>query len=245
MIVNRTKKGIHIIYHAAHGLLAGKIANNIAKDFRPKHWFETLIAVTEHDDRQLNFNEKKYLSEAGIPIDFTEENPTINEIVKRMKRVISETKNKSAYTRLLITYHLEFLYGNLKSKSKKIKRFFDDETKVNQETLKIYGLSESNSRTDYQFLRFCDRLSLILCTDETPELGRSLEINKSINNTTYTISKNEDGVFKIEPWIFEMDKFQLLVEERILKQTTFSSSKAFKATLTKTLPTLQYFSLKK
>ena len=59
MIVRKSSEGFHIIYQAAHGLLAGKIAQELKHKFRPPYWLETLVAVIEHDDQQLNFEEKK------------------------------------------------------------------------------------------------------------------------------------------------------------------------------------------
>ena len=110
MIVTTSKIGFHIIYHEAHGLLAGKIGSYIDREILPNYWFETLIAITEHDDRQLNFKEKNYLSDINTPLDFTDETDSIAEIKSRIDRIIKSTTSKSLWIRLLISYHLEFLY---------------------------------------------------------------------------------------------------------------------------------------
>lgn len=239
MIVNITKDGLHIIYHAAHGLLAGKIANFILEKYRPSPWFETLVAVTEHDDRQLNFSEKNYLSDLGMPTDFTEENETVNQVIKRMRRVINHTNSKSSWSRLLVSYHLEFLYGELRHKSKRINVFFSKEEAQRSNILQLYSSTEAQAKRDYQFLRFCDRLSLILCKDETPDLGRTIEINTSINNIKFLIKKAEEEQLTIEPWIFNENSFELSVEERYIKTTHFQSSTDFEQTLMHTKPTLK------
>ena len=85
MIVRKSKYGLHILFHEAHGLLAAKIANEIKHDLRPIHWFDTLISICEHDDQQLNLDEKNYLSELGVPLDFTEDTGTVDEILKRIE----------------------------------------------------------------------------------------------------------------------------------------------------------------
>ncbi len=243
MIVNITKDGLHIIYHAAHGLLAGKIANSILEKYRPLPWFETLVAVTEHDDRQLDFSEKKYLSDIGVPTDFTEEKQTIYQVLKRMRRVINHADTKSSWSRLLISYHLEFLYGQLRNKSKKIDSFFSNEKEQRAIILKAYNTLEEQANKDYQFLRFCDRLSLILCKDETPELGRIIEINTSIDNLEFVIKKSNDERLIIEPWIFKQKSFELNVEERFVRATQFKSSADFEKTLIETKPTLKTWQL--
>jgi len=238
MIVNRNKNGLSIIYHAAHGLLAGKIANQIDCKYRPEPWFESLVAVTEHDDRQLNFEEKSYLSEVGIPLDFTEEQPTIHEILKRMKQVIISTKNKSSWTRLLVSYHIEFLYGKLQSESKKISSFFKTESIARKAIHELYDCSDKKARESYEFLRFCDRLSLILCHNKVPEQGRKLEINRSISNKRFFIYKLENDTLSVKPWLFEADSFKLSVEKRSMDYSYFSSEQEFETTLNNCSPTL-------
>ncbi len=236
MIVNKSVEGIHIILHEAHGLLAGKIANEIAIKYRPPFWFETLIAVCEHDDRQLNFDEKEYLSDIGVPLDFTEERSSVSDGIKRMNHILKSAGNKSLWVKLLISYHLEFLNLPLASESKQVREFLNNQEKERQESLKQFKISDKKARTYYEFLRFCDRLSLILCKEETPEAGRLLEINTSINGETYFIKKTENNELVISPWIFSSAKFELTVEERILRETQFSSSRKFEKALMETKP---------
>lgn len=239
MIVNKTKLGFGIINHESHGLLAGKIAWQISSKYRPQLFFETLIAVTEHDDRQLNFNEKQYLSENGIPLDFNEASTNVNAILKRMKRVVREAKNKSGWVRLLVSYHLEFLYTNLINESKKVKTFFTDEEQARIPILALYNSTDKKAREAYQVLKFSDRLSLILCQDETPSAGRSLEINTSIDDKTFYISRSDNDELIIKPWIFESKSFQLCIEEKLLETTHFKSSKEFENELNSITPTLK------
>ncbi len=236
MIINKSTLGLHIILHEAHGLLAGKIANEISEEYRPIHWFETLIAVCEHDDRQLNFDEKDYLSELGVPLDFTEENYSVNDVLERMRRILKSSENKSLWVRLLISYHNEFIYGDMKEDSLQINSFFKNEEKERKKLLKHFSIKEKDAKSYYEFLRFCDRLSLILCKDETPEGCRLLEINTSINGETYFIKKTADDKLIISPWPFKKEQFELSVEERILKETQFKSSKQFKIALNNTMP---------
>ncbi|WP_339922264.1 DUF3891 family protein [uncultured Cyclobacterium sp.] len=236
MIVNKSIVGLHIILHEAHGMLAGKIANEIAKEYRPIHWFETLIAVCEHDDRQLNLNEKEYLSELGVPLDFTEENYKVNDVLERMQRILRTAGNKSLWVKLLISYHLEFVYGPLKKESKRISNFFQDQASERKILCKHFGIKDEKAKEYHEFLRFCDRLSLILCKDETPAMERQLEINTSIDGKTFFIKKTKNDRLIISPWVFQEEEIELSVEERVLKETQFSSSESFKESLKQTMP---------
>lgn len=245
MIVNQTHDGFRIIFHAAHGLLAGKIANALLPSFRPEPWFETLVAITDHDDRQLNFEEKNYLSVLGVPIDFIDEKQNIYEILKRIKRITREAKNKSSWTRLMISFHIEFLYGALAETSSYLKQFFIEDANERTVILKLYNLSIEQARANYEVLRFCDRLSLILCKDETPALGRLLEINHSIKDKTYFVKQNKEGHITIEPWVFQTNVIELCVEERYLEVAQFKSQKDFETQLMQESPSLKCWKLHK
>lgn len=231
MIVNKFVVGLHIIFHEAHGLLAGKIANEIAAEYRPIHWFKTLIAICEHDDRQLNFDKKDYLSDIGVPLDFTEERSSVGDVMKRMQRILKSAGNKYLWVKLLIFYHLKFIYSHLKEDSKQITNFFINKKQVRQNILKLFKISDKKAMTHYEFLCFCNRLSLILCKDEAPDHDRLLEINTSINGETYFIKKQKNNEMIISPWIFSTDKFELSVEERILRKSQFASSSQFETVL--------------
>ncbi|HUH74697.1 MAG TPA: DUF3891 family protein [Chitinophagales bacterium] len=243
MIVRKSKHGLHIILHSAHGLLAAKIAHEIKPDLRPINWLETIISISDHDDRQLNFDEKDYLSKLGVPLDFTECHDSINEIVKRMQRVIRLAVNKSSWVRLMISYHLEYLYSDMRAESKRIDSFLTHEETERKLVHQLYNISDTKGREIYQILLFCDRLSLILCKDETPSIGRFLEINKTIGNKHYVIERREDNKLMISPWIFEKDEFELQIEERLIEQLSFNSSKEFENILLSTPPTLLSWTL--
>lgn len=245
MIVNKSVVGLHIIFHEAHGMLAGKIANEIAAEYRPINWFETLIAISEHDDRQLNFDEKDYLSEIGVPLDFTEERSSVQDVMTRMQRILKSAGNKSLWVKLLISYHLEFIYSHLKADSKRIASFFTEEERSRQLILDEFKISDKKARTYYEVLRFCDRLSLILCKDEAPEAERLLEINTSINGETFFIKKTKNDELIITPWIFSATEFEVSVEERILRKTQFTSSKQFETSLMDCKPQPKKWVLKK
>ncbi|SDB34449.1 Protein of unknown function [Flavobacteriaceae bacterium MAR_2010_188] len=231
MIVRTSKKGYHIIYHACHGVLSGLIASQISEEYRGKFWFETMIATTDHDDRQLNFTEKQYLSDLGIPMDFTQNEETVAQILKRCNRVLHDAQNKSRWIYILISLHIDFLYKDLAESSKQIKVFLSEHKDLRNMKLKDMKIKESEANKSYEILRFCDRLSLILSKDEIPSRGRKLEINRSIDDKEYFIFRNEDESISIDPWIFTDDEFELHSEERILQTAQFNNQTDFEKQL--------------
>jgi hypothetical protein len=53
MIVNYTEAGWEVITQRAHGLLAAQIAGQWKHIVRTGRWTETLLAIAEHDDAQV------------------------------------------------------------------------------------------------------------------------------------------------------------------------------------------------
>lgn len=231
MIVRKSHQGLHVIFQASHGLLAGKIANQLMIKYRPPLWLETLVAVVEHDDQQLNFKENNYLSELGIPLDFTEDSGSVLKSIKRAKRVFDHAKSKSLWTALLVSFHLDYLFESLREKSVKANQFLDEQKAFRQETASYFEIDEEKALSHGAILRFCDRCSLILCKDEVPDAERKLEINRSIDGKTYFIHRQKNGNLSITPWCFEADSFELSIEETVLEQTKFKTQKELKDAL--------------
>ncbi|QLG44988.1 DUF3891 family protein [Costertonia aggregata] len=229
MIVKQSSRGWLMIYQAAHGLLAGKIANRLKKKLRPKYWLETITAILEHDDHQLRFDEKLYLNEIGLPIDFVKEETADDKVLERAKRIYKKARIKSKYTALLVSLHLDFLYGEMNDAG--MKDFLQCLKSNRDEIEKLYGLQEKEVNEIYQILRFCDRCSLILCKNQLPAMGRSLEINTSILGETYYISKNDENKINVEPWPFEENQFELSIEQMLVESAEFKDNAALKKAL--------------
>ena len=211
MIVRNTEQGWELIYHYAHGLLAGEIAQRLKHSLRPERWVETLTAIVEHDDHQLDFDEKNYLNAVGNPLDFTEDRQTTAQILERAERVMAQAVNKSGWIALLISMHIDFLFGHLKKDGAKAKTFFDRQQKLRIILRGRYNLSEEKTTEYYELLRFCDRCSLILCQSQIPDRGRKLEINAGIAKKPHFIAY-KNGKITVSPWCFELDAFEIAIE---------------------------------
>jgi len=244
MIVKHCEEGWDIVSHYAHGLLAGKIAQQLQIDLRPKFWLDTLTAIVEHDDHLLDFEEQNYLSENGMPLDFTMSCGTNSETLEHAKRVYENSLQKSHLIALLVGRHLEFLYEGLAEEYAPMKKFLENIKSDRSKQRSIYKISKSDEDHSYDILLFCDRLSLILCQDEIPEVERKLEINSTIKDKTYFINQKDD-IYFIEPWCFEQDIIDVEHEYRILDQPSFDSNTALKKALEAAPIKLRYFKLRK
>jgi len=114
-----------------------------------------------------------------------------------------------------------------------------------QELMKVNSLSDREVHDLYQVMVFADRCSLILCQNGVPAKNRELEINTSIQNNKYVISRNENDEIFIEPWIFEQDSFELSCEYKMLEKASFSGNKEFENCLRNTPSNLRHWKISK
>lgn len=227
--MKNTDEGYVIILQTTHGLLAGKIANQLHICCRNQFWSETFTAITEHDDQQLRFKEKDYLNNLGVPLNFTENNVSNKKVLKHAKRIFHKSLAKSKWIGLMVYLHMDFLYSAMDYKP--MQAFLKKHSGIHATTYQLYGTNKKEAEKSYQVLRFCDRLSLILCLDEIPSSERELEINTSIANKTYKISQQHTGGIIVVPWCFQEDSFELSVEKRFLKQAKFGGNQELKEAL--------------
>jgi len=224
MIVKQKKEGWEIISHYTHGLLAGKIANQLKEELKTPHWLDVLTAIIEHDDHLLDFDEQNYLTDTGAPMDFTMSAGTPTEILAHARSVYNDALQKSQLVALLVGRHLSFLNEELAKDFKEMQLFLVEVEKNRNNQRKLYALNKADEDALYDILLFCDRCSLILCQDKIPEVERKLEINKTIEKNTYFIAKNAENKIKIEPWCFENDHFKLRLEYRILTKAAYKNN---------------------
>jgi len=231
MIVNTDANGFEVIYHSTHGLLAGKIANYITDDFFGHKKFETIIAITSHDDLQPSIEDGDHISENGMLKNFTENSQPIVAVNDRCKNLMSEAHRRSPYIEVLVSMHLDFLYTDLAKSSKMMASFLSEQKALRKDLINLHSISKSDFERGYQVLLFCDRLSLILSQSQIPFAGREIEINKSINGKKYFVSEGEKGNLTVRPWIFNSEQFEVSIPVRRLKKTIFKSTSKFKDSL--------------
>lgn len=219
MIVNSHKEGWEIIHQRAHGLLAMIIASHWRADLRPKRWIETMLAIAEHDDGQIEWNDRNHLTDAGAPLDFSLAEFTMVQL----KRITELSQYKSRWVALLISMHMSYLYEIKRGESKAIDDFLDEQKANQKKWCKVLNVSTSEVQAAYALMQWCDRLSLILCKQQLPEGERWLDISKGPDNRLYRIMQRKDTTLRVDPWPFEHESFTLEVEASYLNQLSFKN----------------------
>ncbi|MBW4613757.1 MAG: DUF3891 family protein [Desmonostoc vinosum HA7617-LM4] len=223
MIVNATQNGWEIIYHRAHALLAAQLAGQWQRKNAPARLYETLAAISHHDDLEKEW-EEKILTEAGTPMDFTFSPEGGKEGYEKLAELAKNALYRGRWVALLISMHISRLNEPKRGQSSEINQFLDGQLQNQQHLRKELGIEKEEVDAAYAFMQWCDRLSLILCQQELPADERLLEISKGPDGERYDIMQRRDQLVIVQPWPFEDNQFTVNVEASELHQVKFNSS---------------------
>ncbi|MBE9003457.1 DUF3891 family protein [Fortiea sp. LEGE XX443] len=219
MIVKPTQNGWEVIYHRAHALLAAQIAGQWRRKNAPLRLYETLAAISHHDDLEKEWEEDN-LTEAGAPMDFML-NPNID--VDKLANLVKNAHYRGRWVTLLISKHLCRINETNRGKAPELDKFLDEQVPKQQYLLEELGIDKDEADAAYAFMQWCDRLSLILCQHELPADERFLEISKGPDGQRYDIMQRSDSFVTVQPWPFEDEKFTVNVETCNLSQVKFET----------------------
>ena len=222
MIVNMQADGWEIIYHRAHALLAAQIAAHWNQQDSPQRITDTIAAISHHDDLEKEW-EKDQLTEAGAPKDFTQEGQVP---VEKLYKHIENSLYRGRWVALLTSMHTCFLNQGSKDESSEIAEFLAEQERLQKIWREELGISQKEAETSYQFMKWCDRLSLILCQQQIPDSKRKLEINDGPDGQKYYIAKSENDSLTVFPWCFKEDKIKVYVETSHLSEIKYEDAKA-------------------
>ena len=222
MIVNYTAAGWEIIYQQAHALLAAQLAYAWPPTLPPDRWVGLLAAITQHDDEQAAWHGRggHYgLTSAGAPANFTQKEFSLAQATD----VLAAARFQGRWRSLLTSLHLSCLYEGLRGQKPEIDGFLDELRARQQQWRKALKLSKKEADQAYALLHWADRLSLILCRHEIPEMGRAVEISPGPDGTVHTLAQPEaDGPIVIKPWPFQAAEIEVSVEASMLTQLQFA-----------------------
>lgn len=227
MIVNLTQNGWEVIYHRAHALLAAQIAGQWRRSDAPERLYETIAAISHHDDLEREW-EGNELTEAGAPLDFT---LTRSSEIEPLRKHLVDARYRGRWVTLLTSKHICFLNQDNWDTSEEWHQFLQEQVEHQEQWRKELGISKDQAERAYQFMRWCDRLSLILAQKQIPDAGRALEITSGIDNQRYDVRQLEDGKLTVEPWPFEDDQFTVNVEACCLSQLKYETNDELVAAL--------------
>lgn len=215
MIVNYTEQGWEIITQRAHGLLSAEIASHWKHSIRTEKWNETLLAIAEHDDAQVEIERDDLLTGLGGPVDFKMKHFAPDHC----QRTIDASLSKSRYIALLCSMHLEFIFGKFPASAP----FLKQQSLQRKLWRKELGISARQAKKDYMLMEWCDALSLLLCQGENQPEGRVIEISHG-----FRLRQPAEGHLSVDPWPFEQNRFMLSFEYRLFKRLSFPSAGDFR-----------------
>ena len=226
MIVNMTENGWEIIYHRAHALLAAQIAGEWPLDKAPR-LYETIAAISHHDDLEQEW-QGNFLTKAGAPQDFQLDQ---NISIKRLTQLIEGARYRSRWVALLTSMHVCFLHQRQATTSEELKNFLKQQSHLQKHWRNTLDISAEEANQAYEFMRWCDRLSLILAQRQIPDSGRALEITSGIDNQRYDPKRLNESKVTVEPWPFSNKTFVINVEAQYLTALEYEDSEALKQAL--------------
>jgi hypothetical protein len=222
MIVNLAQNGWEIIYHRAHALLAAQIAGHWRRKDAPARLYETIAAISHHDDLEREW-EGDELTEAGAPLDFTLDR---GDDVEPLRKHVANAYYRGRWVTLLISKHICFLNQDKWGTSKEWDDFLNEQVQNQDKWRQALGISKDEAERAYQFMHWCDRLSLILAQQQIPDAGRAVEITSGIDGVRYDLRELDNGHLTVEPWPFEPDEFTVNVEAICLSELKYKDNQA-------------------
>ena len=231
MIVNSTPAGWQIIYQQAHALLAAQLAWHWPLTLPPDRWVGLLAATAQHDDEQAAWHGRgghHGLTPAGAPANF----PQQDFSMEQAQGVLAAARFEGRWRSLLTSLHLSRLYEDLRGQKKEIDTFLDELLAGQNKWRKELKITKKPVQQAYDLLHWCDRLSLILCRHEIPEMGRAVEIYHGPDGPTHTLAQPvAGGPVAIHPWPFREKEVVVSVEASVLTQLQFKDDAELAAAL--------------
>jgi hypothetical protein len=228
MIVNYTADGWQIIYQQAHGQLAAQLAWHWQPFGPSDRWVNTLSAIAQHDDEQRNWDGHYGLTPAGAPANFTMKEFSLEQAQELMRAARFQGRWRS----LLTSMHLSTLYESLRGENQTINAFLDEQLAHQKRWRQELHVTKPDAQQAYDLMHWCDRLSLILCRHELPEMSRALEIYTGQDGQRYDVLRpTDDGPITVTPWPFQEKQFTVSVEVSLLRQLQFQNDAALAAAL--------------
>ena len=223
MIVRSVDEGWTVVFHTSHGLLAQRIASSLKAAMELPYWFETQVAIGLHDDLHRVFEKGKrnFLTHAGAPRDFALVPMTDENRATEMQDRIDEDFRKHSWLGVLQSKHAECLYRG-EDITADLQRMLDKEARRRERVLGRLGVEAARVQETYDWMHFCDRLSLILCGDDVPAMHRRLEIITNAAGTRFEVWRDERECIRVAPWPFADPRVEVSVEYRTLTQLAFA-----------------------
>lgn len=224
MIVNYTDNGWEVVTQRAHGMVAAQLAVHWHFAHQPAHWLETILAIAEHDDAEVELDGEHLLTATGGPLNYSMKLFDARHCTKLAEMAIT----KSRYIALLTSMHMDFLYKKEASKNPKARTFLSEQRRLRHRWCKEIGMDDQELARLYSLMEWCDACSLLICQRQLPPEQRGVEISRGATQKTCMLHQLDDRRLTIDPWPFSNDRFAVHYEYRVLEPVSFPSSAAFR-----------------
>lgn len=227
MIVRSVDQGWTVVFHTTHGLLAQRIASYL-KDARAlPYWFETQIEIGLHDDlhRVFEKGKREHLTQAGAPRDFTLVPLTDDMRAAETQDRIDEGFRKHSWLGVMQSKHADCLYRG-EDTTPEMQQMLDAEAERREAVLTRLQIEPTVVQETYDWMHFCDRLSLILAGNDVPAMHRRLEIITNEAGTRFEIWQDDTDCIRVSPWPFVDETVELSLEYRTVKQLSYADDAA-------------------
>ena len=224
MIVTYKEDGWHVVTQRSHGILAAQLGANWRVKDRPQRWTETLLAIAEHDDAEVELDGENLIAPTGGPLNFD-----MNVFdLSHYEKLSMLTLTKNRYIALLTSLHIEFLNRSAADSNQQCRDFLREQSALRAKWRKALHITEAESLRIYDLVEWCDAFSLLLCQWQLPPEERKLEISTGPDKKMYYLVQTSEDTITVEPWPFEVKNFTASFEYRIIKQLQFTSSADFR-----------------
>lgn len=124
--------------------------------------------------------------------------------------VLQSVKYKSSFMVLMVSAHFQKLYGD--SKELEVQKFLEHLNTSCDKIVQNQGLQKKEVAQCYQFLRFCDDLSLALCQNDFENHKEPAQIDPISGQEKISLAQLPNGEFELDPWLFDEEKKEFYVE---------------------------------
>ncbi|WP_028374771.1 DUF3891 family protein [Leeuwenhoekiella sp. MAR_2009_132] len=222
MIVSADINGTRIITQTHHAHIACYIGHQLKNKYKNAYFADVIAAIAFHETRETDFNYTRQLNDLGQPVSFDKPDVTEAQLGKKAEEILNGLKSRSLLVAALVCSHLKFLSPQV-FEAGLVSTINCD---LDKQAMKAYNLKTDSYNILYGIVRFCDRLSLMICQDELPDANRSYDINDALGDTIHNLCDKE-GELIINPWPFQEDEVIINYEYHILKQRSFKNSQTF------------------
>jgi hypothetical protein len=224
MIVTYKEEGWEVITQRAHGLLAAQVGMHWKAKELPERWLETVLAIAEHDDAEVELDGENLVTPTGGPLNFSMKAFDLDHCQRLAKLAIT----KSRFIALLVSMHMDFLHRKEEAQNAEAHKFLEQQRALQEEWRKQLNIDKATAEKIYYLLEWCDAFSLLLCRQLLQPEKRGIEISTGPDGTVYQLFQVDETVLTVEPWPFETDAFSVSYESRLINQLKFENSAEFR-----------------